>query len=59
MRSARCLVTGISRPSRQRQNNIDLQDEHATKHIKNKPLVLQNINFSRCPNIQRQNVRCL
>ena len=55
MRSARCLVTCISRPSRQRQNNIDLPCEPANEHIK----ILQNINFSRRPSIQRQNVRCL
>ena len=38
---------------------IDLQYEPATEHIKQKPLLLQNINFSSHPSFQRQNVRCL
>ena len=46
-----CYVYSTSKQAK--ANNIDLKYEPATEHIKHKPLLLQNINFSRRPSIQR------
>ena len=53
VRTLSCYMYSTSKQAK--ANNIDLQYEPVTEHIKHKPLLLQNINFSRRPSIQRQN----